>query len=166
MKTIYSLIIVMLFAFNIASAQITKVELQAAGLTCSMCSRSVDMQLRTLDFIDSIGIDLSHATFFLFFKKDKIVDFDQIKKKVEDAGFSVALLKVNYQFDNLKVENNSSFTYHNSTFYVINSTQKILNGLVDFKIVDKGFVSDKEYKKYSKQINGTVLAKSTYHIIL
>jgi copper chaperone CopZ len=155
----------MLFACSVASAQIIKAELQVAGLTCSMCSRSVDKSLRTLDFIDSVAVDLSHASFMLFFKKDKTIDFIQIKKKVEDAGFFVASLKINYKFDNLKIENNSSFSYQNITFYFLNTTAKTLNGAVTFKIADKGFVIDKEYKKYAAQLNGTIASGTSYHII-
>ena len=151
---------------NIASAQMIKADLQVAGLTCSMCSRSVDKSLRTLDFIDSVGIDLSHASFILFFKKNKTVDFTQIKKKVQDAGFFVASLKINYKFDNLKIESNSTFNYQNMTFYFLNATAKTLNGIMAFRIVDKGFVSDKEYKKYIGQLNGATTSNNIYHVVL
>ncbi|HTA61536.1 MAG TPA: heavy metal-associated domain-containing protein [Bacteroidia bacterium] len=166
MKTIISLIIAWLFAGNIATAQITKAELQVAGLTCSMCSRSVDKSLRTLDFIDSVGIDLSKASFVLFFKKDKTVDLGQIKKKVEDAGFFVASLKIEYKFADFKLENNSSLTYQKITFYFLNVTPKTLNGAVTFKIMDKGFVSDKVYKKYASSLNGTTSSGTIYHVML
>jgi copper chaperone CopZ len=166
MKAITNSIIILLLAYNTASAQITKATLQVAGLTCSMCSRSVDKSLRTLDFIDSVGIDLSHASFMLFFKKDKTVDFIQIKKKVEDAGFFVASLKIAYKFDNLKIENNANVKFQNITFYFLNATAKTLNGVVTFKVVDKGFVSDKEYKKYAAQLNGTMPLGTVYHVIL
>ena len=166
MKKIISSIIALIFVYNIASAQIIKADLQVAGLTCSMCSKSVDKSLRTLDFIDSVGIDLSRASFILFFKKDKTVDFAQIKKKVQDAGFFVASLKVNYKFDNLKIESNSSFHYQNTTFYFLNVTAKTLNGAVIFKIADKGFISDKEYKKYEGQLNQTTSSGVIYHVVL
>lgn len=164
MKKICYLLILLLSASGIVSGQVIKAELQAAGLTCSMCSRATDKQLRTLDFIDSVGIDLSHTTFVLYFKKDKMVDFGQIRKKVEDAGFSVATLKVTYKFDNLKVDNGILFSYNNSQFYFIDITPKTLNGEVIFKILDKGFLSTKEYKKYASQVGLGV--SNVYHITL
>ena len=166
MKTIISSIIALMLGCNIASAQMIKADLQVAGLTCSMCSRSVDKSLRTLDFIDSVGIDLSHASFILFFKKNKTVDFTQIKKKVQDAGFFVASLKINYKFDNLKIESNSTFNYQNMTFYFLTTMAKTLNGTVIFRIVNKGFVSDKEYKKYANQLNETTSSGVIYHVVL
>jgi copper chaperone CopZ len=149
-KKIFHSALFMLLAYNTASAQLVKTELQVAGLTCSMCSKATDKQLRTLDFIESIDIDLDHATFILHFKKEKVVDFGQIKKKVQDAGFSVAMLKSTFHFDNLKIENDTHFNYQNMLFNFINVQPQILTGEVAIKIIDKGFVSDKEYKKYEK----------------
>jgi copper chaperone CopZ len=164
MKKICYLLILLLSVSSIASAQVVKVELQAAGLTCSMCSRATDRQLRTLDFVDSIAIDLSRTTFVLYFKKDKTVDFDQIRKKVEDAGFSVATLQVTYKFDNLKVDNGTQFSYNGSQFQFMGISPKILNGDIAFRIMDKGFLSAKEYKKYASQVgSGT---GHLYHITL
>lgn len=71
-------------------AQVTKVYLQASGLTCSMCSNSINKALKTLDFIDKVDADIKNYTFEISFKANSIVDFDKIKKKVEDAGFSVS----------------------------------------------------------------------------
>lgn len=175
MKTYFKISLLLLTVLlNIsAKAQFTKADLQAAGLTCSMCSRAVDKQLHTLDFIDSVGIDLSQATFILFFKKDKIVDFDLIKKKVEDAGFSVASLKVTFQFTNLKVEENSHWVHQNTLYHFIHVKPQTLNGDATFKIISKGFVSDKEYKKYAKEMAVPVIddgkvtdANKVFHITL
>lgn len=148
MKKIFYFFIVLLLMGNTASAQFTKAELQAAGLTCSLCSKSVDAQLKKLDFIDSIHIDLAHATFILYFKKDKPVDFYQIKKSVENAGFSVSMLKTTCKVDNLLINNKGHFNYQNTSFFALNKGPQILNGEVTFQIVDKGFISNKEYKKY------------------
>ncbi len=164
MKKICYLLMLLLSAFSIASAQVVRAELQAAGLTCSMCSRATDKQLRTLDFIDSVGIDLRRTIFILYFKKDKMVDFNQIRKKVEDAGFSVAMLNVTYQFDNLKIDNGTQFSYNNSQFLFINVTPKTLNGEAIFRIMDKGFLNAKEYKKYASQVGSGV--GKVYHITL
>jgi len=164
MKKICSLLIILLSASYIASAQVVRAELQAAGLTCSMCSRATDKQLRSLDFIDSVAIDLSHATFVLYFKKDKMVDFSQIRKKVEDAGFSVATLKVTYKFNNLKVDNGTQFSYNNSQFNWIDVTPKTLNGEATFRIMDKGFLGPKEYKKYAAKVGSG--SNNVYHITL
>ncbi|MEY2829684.1 MAG: hypothetical protein RIQ33_1542 [Bacteroidota bacterium] len=146
MKSI--IIIAALFLIgNSVKAQFVSAEIQAAGLTCSMCSRAVDKQLQTLDFVDSVGINLSSATFVLHFKKNKIIDFDVIKTKVEDAGFSVASLKAVYHFNQQQVDANDTLMYHQTMFQFVQCKSQILNGDVTFKILNKGFMRDKEFKK-------------------
>lgn len=152
MKKIIITLIISLFFTATIKAQYVKVELQAAGLTCSMCSKSIHKQLQTLSFIDSIGVNLDKATFIIFFKANQLVDFNAIKLKVEDAGFSVASLNVFYNFKNYNVEANSVFNYNQSIFNFITTKSQLLNGIVPFKIIDKGFVSAKEFKKYSALI--------------
>jgi copper chaperone CopZ len=165
MRTYLRLILFSIFFSNSLCAQFVKAELQAAGLTCSMCSKAVDKQLRTLDFVDSVGIDLSHATFVLYFKKNKPVDLYLVRKKVEDAGFSVAMLKATYVGDHIKLEN-GFFTEGNRTYQVIVNAPSEMNGEVILKVVDKGFVSDKEFKKLGRQIKGDMNEKLLHVMIL
>lgn len=37
-----------------ATAQISKVTLQASGLTCSMCSNSINKSLRSVDYVEKV----------------------------------------------------------------------------------------------------------------
>jgi copper chaperone CopZ len=169
MKNRILAVLALLVTVTASKAQVTKVDLQVAGLTCSMCSKATDKQLRSLDFVEDIDIDLSHATFILHFKKDKAVDFSQIKKKVEDAGFFVASLKVFYKFENTKIEKGSSITYQNSQFVFLNTKTQVLNGELPFKIIDKGYVSEKESKKNAADLAlqpKMEVGKQTYHITL
>jgi copper chaperone CopZ len=87
-----------LFIYVLSQAQVTQASLQASGLTCAMCARSVYKNLEALPFIDSINTDLEKSIFKLNFKEGMEMDADQIRKKVEDAGFSVATLKVTVFF--------------------------------------------------------------------
>src|SRR5436305_1733911 len=99
MKTIF---LVIALALSMATgAQVTKVSLQASGLTCSMCSNSINKALRTLDFIDKIDTDMKTYTFEISFKPNSHVDFDKIKNKVEKAGFSVSSFIATIYFDNV-----------------------------------------------------------------
>lgn len=146
------LILFLVMACSFAGkAQFIKAELQASGLTCSMCSFATQKQLKTLSFIDSIGTDLNNTTFILYFKKDSPIDLDRIKKKVEDAGFFVASLKVTYHFDNLQIENDFHFDYQSNLYHFMNVKPQTLSGNRLLRVIDKGFVTDKEYKKYSKE---------------
>lgn len=149
MKTFFFLIAS--FYTLISAAQVTKVSLQASGLTCSMCSNSINKSLKNIPSVDKINADIKTSTFEITFKKGSIVDFDQIKKKVENAGFSVSNFIATIQFKNVQVKGISPVTIGDKTFRFLNVKDQALNGEVPVRLIDKGFVSSKEYKKYSAQ---------------
>jgi copper chaperone CopZ len=129
-----------------AKAQVTKVYLQASGLTCSMCSNAINKALKTLDFVDKVDADVKSYTFEISFKPNAQVDFDKIKKKVEDAGFSVSRFVAAIHFNNVQLKDNGTATIGNYTFSIINGKGQPLNGIQRVRLLDKGFVSSKEYK--------------------
>src|ERR1700754_2953222 len=102
MKKIVSLIAFVSIAF-IAPAQFKQTELQASGLTCSMCSNAINKALKTLPFVESVDTDLNRNLFTVTYKKGVPVDFDAVRKKVEGAGFSVANMWVIADLSNVKV---------------------------------------------------------------
>src|SRR6202012_6028984 len=148
MKTLKIFIVIFITSISAANAQFTKAELQVSGLTCSMCSKATEKSLHTLNFIGDIKVDLNKNVFVITFKKDMPVNLDQISKKVQNAGFFVNSLKVTFDFDKVKV-NNNTFVYAGDTYKLINPSDKTLSGPVAVTIVDKGFVSSSAYKKYS-----------------
>ena len=66
-----------------AMGQIATVNLQASGLTCSMCSNSINKALKSLDYVDDVKANIKNSTFEISFKPNAKIDFDQLKKKVE-----------------------------------------------------------------------------------
>lgn len=163
MNTIKNLIIlsIVLFAGKVSAQQISSVELQVTGLTCSMCSQATDESLKTLDFIESIEPDLNKNIFLLTFKKDKVVDFDQIKDKVEDAGFSVGNLDAVFNFENTKVDDKGMAVAGANVYQFLNAKDKTLNGPVKATVVDKKFMSGSTFKKKAAQIKLESLASGT-----
>lgn len=160
MKTIL-LAIALLGAQFTASAQYKKASLQAAGLTCAMCSNATFKALKTLPFVDKIDTDLNNTTFILHFKPNAAVNLDQIRDKVENAGFSVAKLTVTANFDKVKVENDTHIPFAGQTLHFLNITPQVLQGEKDITIVDKNFVSAKTFKKYSAQTKMACYATGT-----
>ena len=139
-----------LFTTVAVHAQITKAELTATGLTCSMCSKATYKQLISLPEVEKVETDLNKTTFILHFKNGSSVNPGDLKKKVEDAGFSVGELLIVFNFNNQKAENNTSFTQDNITYTFMDTKPGVLTGEVKVKILDKGFVVEKEYKKLLK----------------
>ncbi|MFM2326393.1 MAG: hypothetical protein RIR31_595, partial [Bacteroidota bacterium] len=61
------LILAVLFSLAV-KAQITKVSLQASGLTCSMCSNAINKSLKSLDFVDRVDANIKNSTFDILIK--------------------------------------------------------------------------------------------------
>lgn len=130
-----------------AFAQIQSVNLQASGLTCSMCSNSINKALKSLDYVNDVKANIKNSTFEISFKPNAKVDFDELKKKVEDAGFHVAKLNANVRFNNMQVEDDSHVKMDGMVFHFLNVKSQALNGETTIQVLDKGFVPAKEFKK-------------------
>jgi copper chaperone CopZ len=132
-----------------ANAQFSKVSLQASGLTCSMCSKAVKNALEKVPFVEKVQVDIKNQQYNLNLKEGVAVDFDALSKAVADAGFSVASLKVTAAVSNLQLQKDEHVKIGNHSIHFLNAKAQSLNGDVTFALVDKSFVSAKEFKKYA-----------------
>ena len=82
-------VMAMMFIFHPGYAQFKEVTVGVNGLTCSQCSRSVEMRIRKLAFVADVKMNLEHTEGRIFFKKGDKVNVDKIAAAVVDAGFSV-----------------------------------------------------------------------------
>lgn len=148
MKSLFFFVLLFGLTYN-SEAQVTKVSLQASGLTCSMCSKAVMKALEDVSFVDKVNVDIKNQQYNLSFKEKATVDFDALKKAVEDAGFSVASLSVTANVTDTKFERDTHIQIGNQYFHFLNAKNQQVNGIVVFTIVDKHFLPDKQFKKYS-----------------
>lgn len=148
MKKLLSFIVI---TFSAASlhAQFSKANLQAAGLTCAMCSNAINKSLEKVDFVQSVKPDIKNSSFAIVFKEGTAVSIDELKDAVEDAGFSVARLTVSGQFSGVKVEKDQHIKIGNENFHFLNGNGEMLSGEHAITIVDKNYVTEKQFKKYS-----------------
>lgn len=149
MKSFFVYACLLLTAMS-SHAQIQQVYLQASGLTCSMCNNAINKSLQSLPYVDRVTADIKNAAFQITFKNDATISFDELQSKVKDAGFAVAKFTVTLQVDSITVAKDEHFTIDGRTFHFLNMDGKILSGTQVFKLVDKGFVTDREFKKNSK----------------
>jgi copper chaperone CopZ len=140
-------------------SQISKAEIIATGLTCSMCSNAINKQLKKLVEVDSVSTDLNTNTFVVYLKKDNTVSPKIFKESVERAGFFVGSLTVTMPLEQLKA---------NSNYILIENKEAKSSSEVVVKVFDKGYVTDKEFKKllksYSKTATFAVNNEADYHI--
>lgn len=148
MKNLILIIAFLSFSFA-ASSQVVKADLQASGLTCSMCSKSINTALKTLIFVESVETDINNNMFSIVFKPGTKPDFDLLKKKVADAGFSVANLWVYANFNQQQIKNDAHINIDGINIHFVNVKEQVISGKKKIQVVDKDFLTAKAYKKFS-----------------
>ena len=141
-----SLVILSFVFVIIANAQITKVEIMATGLTCSMCSNAINKQLKTIDEVENVDIDLNKNLFIVRLKNNNTLSPKTFKDKVEKAGFFVGSMVLFINFRNQTVEDNKQI----DKYIFIDTKAQTLNGVAKVRVLDKGYVTTKEHKKLVK----------------
>jgi copper chaperone CopZ len=136
----------LLFSTSWSTAQIQSAKLQASGLTCAMCARAVYKNLEALPFVRSIDTDLNGSAFLLSFN-EKPVDPDAIRKKVEDAGFSVADLMLTVMFEPTIIEADVHVALQGLLFHFVGGQKMEVKGRRNIRLVDRHFIPAKEAKK-------------------
>jgi copper chaperone CopZ len=135
MKTIYAFVIALLLASG-ANAQVSRVSLQASGLTCSMCSKAVKNALEKVSFVEKVQVDIKNQQYNLSFKEGSAVDFEALSGAVEGAT---------------TLQKDEHLRIGEQTFHFLNASSQSVSGTVTFSLVDKNFVGAKEHKRWSAQ---------------
>ena len=138
LKNIYFTIAAIFFV-SIANAQISKAEIRATGLTCSMCSNAINKQLKSMPEVVNVETDLNTNTFTITLKEDNNLTPKIFKDKVEKAGFFVGTLFITANADAISKAN-----------YIKVNTVDAKSNEIRFQVLDKGFVTQKEFKKLTK----------------
>jgi copper chaperone CopZ len=155
MKTISKILIALFVLLSVTNsfAQISKAEIVATGLTCSMCSNAINKQLKKLPEVEKVDIDLNTNTFTISLKKNNNISPKILKESVQKAGFFVGSMVIS-------IEKSLSKT----NYVFINGDKGIR-----FKVLDKGFVPTKEFKKnlisYSKTPNFSILNEDNFYLL-
>ena len=145
MKNIFFIAIVnVLLTMNASFAQVRKAEILATGLTCSMCSNAIYKQLSSITGVDSVLTDLNTNTFTVFLKPDNKYAPNIFKENIEKAGFFIGSLIVTMPSSVVK-ENASQFI-------PIGKFSPGEEKELAIKIFDEGYITQKEYKKWSKTL--------------
>lgn len=145
------LFIAMMLVASTAFAQIKSATLTASGLTCSMCSKAIYKALVKLPTVKNVEVNIEKSSYDIQFKEGAKVIIDDVKKAVEDAGFSVASMQVTASFNNAEVYNDAHITYGGNNFHFLGVNKQKINGEKTLTIVDKNYLPAKDFKKYSKQ---------------
>ncbi len=148
MKKHFFIFYLFCFVFPAFSQQFHS-NIKVNGLTCAMCSYSTHKSLEKLDFIKDIIPDLETTSFILEFKEGMFVDFDLIQEKIEDAGFFLGETEIIFE-NNMLISNDEHNLINNNLFHFFSEGNKESKV---FKLVDKNFITNKEFDELSKKTN-------------
>jgi copper chaperone CopZ len=146
---------ILLFGFFTAQAQFSSAKIGVNGLTCSACSRSVEISLRKLPFVDSVQMDLKKTEALIFFKKGTKTDIEKLAKAVTDAGFSVRSMHAAYTFINANVSENTCISIAGNNYQFIKTPNKTLNGVVYLTFIGSKFMSKTDYNSWSNVLKNS-----------
>lgn len=138
-----------LFVGMSVQAQFSRAELQATGLTCAMCSNAINKALQQLPYVENVKVDIKSSIYQISFREGTAVSIDGLKDAVEDAGFSVGNLKLSGRFDKVAIANDTHVQIGGETFHFLDIKDQVLDGEKTITVVDKNFVSPKQFKKIS-----------------
>ncbi len=143
-------------------------EIGVNGLTCSQCTRSVEIQIRKLGFVKDVDMNLEHTDGKVVFKEQKKVDVNKIAQAVKDAGFSVRSLEAQFLFNHVNVSQGYCFDYQGDKYQFVQVPQKELNGPVTLKFVGENFLPKKEYKKWEPNLKNNCSNNTgkTYYVTM
>lgn len=148
MKQFFFSLIFLFLTCNGLHAQFTTADIAVNGLTCSQCSRSVEMSLKRLDFIEEVEMNLQEPTAHIIFKKNKKVDFAKMATAVKDAGFAVRHIKSTY---NIEIPSSDACFVYNKQLYYPVSQAKLTQQKLQILLLGKGMISDGELKKMDQK---------------
>lgn len=155
--------------FGLASftihAQFTRASLGINGLTCSQCSRSVEMQLRKLSFVKDVIMDLEQTQGTVIFGENKKVNIEAIAKAVRDAGFSVRFVKADLDLSKINLNAADCFMLDGNSYTILNLKGKIQGPILHLQFVGKGYMPGNERKAYTIPLNTTCKGKINYFAI-
>ncbi len=151
------LFIVMFATVLMADAQFSKARLQATGLTCAMCSNAINRALQKLPFVTSVNADIKNSAFDISFKKDYEVEIEAVRRAVEDAGFFIGALKLTGVFIDLKIANEDKIKIGKNELRFLEVGKQTLNGEKTIRVLNKEYVTAKEFKKLNPEIRNRLL---------
>ena len=137
---------ILLWSFT-SIAQISKASLQASGLTCALCAKSIYTNLTSLGFVESVDTDLETSSFLIVFKPGAKLDIDAIRQKVEDAGFSVSKLLLTVDQGGLAIGHDKKVKIGDNVFHFIDVKAQQSPSSFEIRVIDQKFLSAKEFKK-------------------
>lgn len=136
-----------------AESQIISADIGINGLTCPQCTKTVEMSLQKLEFINEIQMNLQQTSGHITFKDGRRIDLERVSDAVRQAGFSVRYLYAQIYFDSVVSSNGTCQLIKEQYFQFIHSTTKTLNGMTTVKLEGRKYMQSKDYRQIKDELN-------------
>jgi hypothetical protein len=124
------------------------------------------MSVIKLDFVDSVSMSLEKTEGRIYLKEGSPIDLKKIAQAVVDAGFSVRFLKMEFDFKDVQVAQDGSFTFQGQTYQWLEFKDGLAKGEVALKLVDEGFLTRKECSYFKKKFAISSGGQKVLHVVL
>ncbi|MFZ7114725.1 MAG: heavy-metal-associated domain-containing protein [Bacteroidota bacterium] len=157
-------ILLLIFSSQDGFAQYTSARIGVNGLTCSACTRSVEMSIRKLPFIDNVEMNLENTDGILKFKKGFDVDISKVAQAVVDAGFSVRFLNADYIFPTSNFSD-PKYSDNGNMFYFLRKLPVKKENKIRF--IGPNYQTKKELAKYRAEFPSLNFNdKKIYYVVI
>jgi copper chaperone CopZ len=158
----------MLFVLAVVqgNAQISKAEIIATGLTCSMCSNAINKQLKSMPEVESVSTDLNTNTFTVQLKANNTLTPKALKNSIEKTGFFIGSLVLTVDLGTVNTQENEKVQSKSGTYVFVEKGKKA-TGPIQMQVLNEGFVTKKEFKKSAKMLAkyADVLAQENTYLV-
>ncbi len=134
-----------------APAQFKSAMVGVNGLTCSACSKTVELAIRKLAFVQDVDMNLEQTEGKIVFRENSEVDLEKVANAVKDAGFSVRYLNALYHFQS-GVPDGNCVVDGNKVFQFSDKTKVKDTGEVNLLLLGAPFQPRKEYLSMKSSI--------------
>lgn len=159
-KIVFSLLFI--FLVSGVQAQFLKASVGINGLTCSQCSRSVEMQLRKLSFVQDVKMDLEQTEGTIVFRKGKKVNINAIAKAVKDAGFSVRFVKAEIDQSSVHLTGQGCFVLNGDAYTLLGRQLPASKANYMLTFIGKDYQPGNELKRYTLPKSSLCKGKVNY----
>jgi copper chaperone CopZ len=160
MKALFSLSLIVIYSYQVSAQTIVSAELQAAGLTCSMCSNAIQKALQEIPFVEKVTSDLKSSSFLIQFKDPQNVLIQALRNAVEEAGFSMASLKVKINNERNLLSKTQPVEIGRQFFCITAAEETENKSTIDIIVVDRHFLTEKKWKQFQKLLINSTCAQS------
>lgn len=146
------LVFLFMLSATFVRGEFLSAEIGVDGLTCSQCSRSVEMKLRALDFVADVQMNLEQNIGLVTFKKGKPIRLERLGKAVTDAGFSVGYIRAVFDFSDTNITPDGNFSFEGKVYIPVNDKPATLPVVAKIQLVGDDFMDTDSWKKWKPAV--------------